>query len=127
MNETGTAAANWGARGDTIVRVEQGPRWLADLLYNPPLWAQRALPLLVGVVGVVALLALWRVGLPEDVWPEIAENLAIAGCVALTTTLLTHLPGGFLLDVGVGLVVGYSVAVIGVRRVVVPRVWPNQV
>lgn len=127
MSGTPTApptSSNWGSYNDTIVRVEQGPEWLAQLFYDPPLWAQQTLPLIVGLFGAAALYAIWRVGLPDAALAEMGENIAIIAGVGLVTLLLVK-TGLFpyWVDVSVGWLAGWLIGRTVARQVAIPAAW----
>lgn len=92
------------------VYVEQGPEWLADLLYFPPWWLK---PLLAGFVVVVIALAAWgyyRKGAPVEVRVRMLENGLLVGAIALATYGLTkHAPLPYVLDVAGGVAIGWVV------------------
>jgi hypothetical protein len=119
-------ATGWETYNDTIVRVEQGPEWFAQLLYDPPLWAQQVVPLLIGLVGATTLYALWKVGLPDEALAEITQNIGIIAGVGVATMVLVETGSfGYHVDVLVGWLGGSLVGREVARRVVVPQVWPE--
>jgi hypothetical protein len=127
MSDTPTpTATGWRTYNDTIIRVQQGPEWFAQFLYDPPLWAQQALPLIIGLFGAATLYALWQVGLPDDALADVTENIGIIGGVGLATMLLVE-TGLFpyWIDVGVGWLGGWLIGRELSRRVVIPAAWPE--
>lgn len=94
------------------VYVEQGPEWLADLLYFPPWWLE---PLLTGIVIVTIALAAWgyyRRGAPVEVRIRMLENGLHVGAIAIATYLLTqHAQFPYVLDVAGGVTIGWLVLV----------------
>ncbi|MGZ0745720.1 hypothetical protein [Haloparvum sp. AD34] len=100
----------YSARGHEIV-VEQGPVWLAKLIYAPPWWL---LPLLkvvsVCVVGLAAV-GYWRHGVSPEVIRESAENGLIALCCLGTSKVVVNTVDlGYVYEVILGAGGGYLIA-----------------
>jgi hypothetical protein len=93
--------------GETPIVIEQGPEWLAMLLYDPPtvlVWALVAVAVATVAGGVYALT---RVDVSPTALREIASNLVLATSIAVATHLsVTRLAVGYVLDVGIGVVAG---------------------
>lgn len=102
--------------GDSFVVVEQGPPWLAELLYGAPEWLAWALQLaLVVAVVAVAYLA-WRVDVDADLVHDVLDALLVVGAIAGATWALTAwAPLPYLGDVVGGVAAGWALAVV-VRR-----------
>lgn len=90
--------------GGVPVQVEQGPRWLVELFYDPPAWA--GLVLLVAAVLVLVLVAISLVrhqGVPAGAGRDVGQNLLIVVTVAVNTTLLVQFADlAYWLDVLIG-------------------------
>jgi hypothetical protein len=109
-----------GTQDGLPIIVEQGPRWLAGLLYNPPGWvpAVLGLTILLGSVWVAYQLA--ERGLEREEGLAMLQNvLTVAACGAVTVLLVRHARFSYLVDVGVGSSVGIVLALCG--RVLVDR------
>jgi len=102
--------------GGVPVVVEQGPRWLADLLFAPPGWVQASLVAVAAFVTVGAIYALTRVDISPAVLREVASNLLLAGCIGLATQVsVSLLAVGYFFDVAIGVSGGLAVAELLVR------------
>lgn len=104
----------------TSVIIEQGPRWLVELLYAPPAWVRPVAGLIfVSVVGLAAL-SYHRNGIDEVIIEEISANGIIAiSCLGLTTLLVRHGDFSYALDVVVGGFGGYAIAqaaIVAIKR-----------
>lgn len=87
--------------GGVPVQVEQGPRWLVALAFDPPAWVDVGLGLVVLLVLVLVALSLYRNdGLPEGAGREILQNLAtVIGAAGITALLVATAPLPYVLDV----------------------------
>lgn len=94
----------------TLMEVEQGPRWLAELLYHPPDWLVTVVGLGIVAINLLLLGLALHVNLTNDVLVEMTTNFGIAagaGGGAYLSMRVFNL--SYTLDVGVGLVVGVVV------------------
>jgi len=109
------------AGGGKPVVVEQGPAWLAALLYAPPWWMY---PTLLGLAGVwLGALALGRS--EQSVWgewgavrAEAIENVCILACCGALTAAVAPVGWPYYVDVGIGVLCGYT----GARWLIAPVV-----
>lgn len=88
MTAENSSAAVAG-EGDALVRVEQGPEWLVDLLYAPPEWVAWTLRGSVLVLAVLVAYGLYRVDVDAELVHEWLESLAVIGSIAGVTWALT--------------------------------------
>lgn len=110
-----TAAADSG--GDvivvdgTLVHIERGPAWLADLLIGPPTWVQVTLAAIAVVTIGLAALGYRRHGLDREVLEEMAQIGTIVFCITVSTIMLRELAiTGYLVNVLAGTAGGYALA-----------------
>jgi Na+/glutamate symporter len=95
------------------MEVEQGPRWLAELIYGPPTWLLFVVVLLFlgGCVGLVY--AGKQASLDEGAVAEMATNVSVLVVAAGATTVVKPLGFSYAVDVGlgagVGVLAGYAV------------------
>jgi len=97
---------------DSLV-VEQGPRWLAEVLYQAPRWMLGVLILATGAGGVGLMLRVDRSGIGRDQLLAMVQNVcALSFCGGVTVLLrdVAELP--YVLDVGAGVAVGYVLALL---------------
>jgi hypothetical protein len=97
--------------GDQPIYVDQGPRWLVDMLVGPPPWLHALLA--VALVGVMAMLVygVAAVDLSPQVVLEAVDNVLIAGCVLLATSaLVRYYEFSYVVDIGLGLAFGFCLA-----------------
>lgn len=124
----GTETANGTAvyqDGHPIV-VEQGPPWLAELLYAPPEWLVWTTYLLIAVALLALGVGIWRAEIEdyEAFVGEVAEELFVVGCVAGGSVALTYLAAlPYWIDVLAGCTLGYCVS--QAILVGLPRVLPG--
>jgi len=96
------------------VIVEQGPPWLARLLYQPPGWLPPllALAIIAGSVWVAYQLA--ERDLERDAVLAMVQNvLTVAACGGLTVWIVRHARFSYIVDVGVGTGLGFVLALCG--------------
>lgn len=102
--------------GSTPIIVEQGPDWLALLLFDPPAALVWGLVVIVAATVVGAIYALTRVDISADALREIGSNLLLAASIGVGTQLsVTTLAVGYALDVGIGVVAGILLTELLVR------------
>jgi len=90
--------------------VEQGPRWLVDLLFFAPPWVGRVLLLVVVVVVGVTAYRVYRYGITPSQFEAAATNgLVILGVVVATPWVRDTFALPYLADVVAGAVLGISV------------------
>lgn len=95
----------------TSVIIEQGPRWLVELLYAPPAWVRPVAGLIFVSVVVLAALSYHRNGIDEEIIEEASENAIIAmTCLGFTTLMVNHADFSYVVDVGVGGIGGFLLA-----------------
>jgi branched-subunit amino acid ABC-type transport system permease component len=106
--------------------LEQGPRWLADLLYDPAPWVQ---PAIYGIALLAIAGALWgyrRYGLDPKTKVDVLFNgsviLFVGGAVEL---LKRAAEWPYLVDVALAVAIGFSAAVIMKRYCWRPLVTEN--
>lgn len=111
--------------------LEQGPRWLADLLYAPPEWLPAALvaALLLGGVGVAWLAT--RADIDAQALSEIATNVTVLVVTwQATAWFVGHAGWPYLLDVAagatLGVAAGYGVAGPLAKRLLAHTSYPPQ-
>lgn len=97
----------------TPLVVEQGPVWLADILFGPPRAVVLLLSLLVCVgIAVVVLLIVRRDIDRRDVEAMAQNVLTVVGTAAATTVCVRWFSFSYAVDVALGFVVGYSSAIV---------------
>lgn len=91
--------------------VEQGPRWLAELLVAPPWWLLAIVAgLSIGSLGLAAYV-LHRDGVDAEVQAEMLSNGVTAGsCLLGTVAAVRVLNVTYVGDVAIGALVGLAVA-----------------
>lgn len=103
------------------IYVEQGPGWLAELLYSPP----AHLDLVIGLVILAGLVffvhQLIERGVDVEEFEAMVQNvLSLVFCGGLTWWLVQHADFPYVLDVSVGVSVGFVLALLG--RLIAERV-----
>jgi hypothetical protein len=116
VNASGTGGSELVA-----VQVEQGPRWLAALVVDPPAWLTLGLSLVALVAISLAALAIKRNGgIPlEAVYSQLfftSVTVATLGLMAV----IQPLPAPYLVDVLVAALAGTIVA-----RLAADATWPH--
>lgn len=109
--------------GGRPIILEEGPAWLAALIYDPPAWVPVVLAL-VGLCAVAGVALAWRrYGRPDDetVHEAAANGLTVLLAVAVVPALQAFFAWPYLADVVVGGVLAWALAVLGVRSVVEAR------
>ena len=112
----GCDAADAGS--NKTVCVEQGPDWLAALLYGPPWWVYVALAL-VGV-GALALAVYAHRVEPlgrQDLRDALGSVAIVAGCGLGAWAMQEIASTGYLTDLAVGWAVGGAVGIVVARHV----------
>lgn len=98
------------------VAVEQGPEWLARLIYAPSREMYLLAVVLVLLAGVATIYALWRAELDAVTIETIAFNLTILlACGTVGSLFRDSLELPYLLDVASAVIVGVAIA-IALRR-----------
>jgi len=125
MTETATPNGTVvGMTGDgRPIILEEGPAWLAALIYDPPSWVPVLLAL-VGLCAVVGVALAWRrSGRPDDetIHEAAANGLTVLLAAAVVPALQAFVGWPYLADVVVGGIVAWALAVLGVRSVVEAR------
>jgi len=123
MSQTPTGTVVGVTDGNRPIILEEGPAWLASLVYDPPSWLAVVLSL-VGLCTVAGVVIVWRRrGAPEpDDWHDAAANgLTVLFAVGLVSALQAAVSWPYVLDVVVGGVGAWALAVVGVRSVVEAR------
>lgn len=126
MSQTPTGTVVGVTDGNRPIVLEEGPAWLATLVYDPPTWLPVVLSL-VGLCAVAGVVVVWRRhGAPEpDDWHDaVANGLTVLFAVALVSALQAAVTWPYLVDVLVGGVGAWALAVVGVRSVVEARESP---
>ena len=112
--------------GGRPIVLQEGPVWLAALVYDSPAW----LPLvgaLVGLCIVAGVVLVWRRrGAPdtESVHEAAANGLTVVFAIATVTGLQSVVVWPYVADVLVGGVLAWGLAVLSVRSVVEARNSP---
>lgn len=107
--------------------VQQGPEWLAKLVYAPPEWVVYSL--YVGIaIALVALALLYRraeIEDPTELLEEYAQLVLVIFCTVGGTLVLTEYAAApYWIDVLGGSTMGYCVSQAILRGV--PRVLPGE-
>lgn len=119
--ESGQASSGCSFSADSsfdqgLVIVEQGPCWLAQLFYDPPVWVA---PAIIGFACLVAAAGLYgyrRYGLSEETKVGMLFNTTVVFGVAGGVTVLKSYGGlSYLGDALGGLAIGLALAY-GLRR-----------
>lgn len=89
--------------GGAPVQVEQGPRWLVELAYNPPGWLDVALVAAIVVVLVLVTISVKRNGISHEARRDALRNLTtVAGAAMLTMLVMSVADFRYGIDVLVG-------------------------
>lgn len=95
--------------------VRQGPGWLAELLYQPPGWVLGVVILAIFAVGLILVDRIMQQGVEREQALMMFQNvLVIVFCGGVTKLLTERASYPYIVDVGVGVAVGF-VAAVGVR------------
>lgn len=91
------------------VEVEQGPRWLAELLYGPPQWLLFVVVAAILALGIGLVFAWKKAAVDKDALVEMATNVGVfAGSGTATLLAVEYLTLPYLADVAVGLTAGIA-------------------
>lgn len=123
MSQTPTGTVVGVTDGGRPIILEEGPAWLAALVYDPPAWVP-FVAALAGLCVVAGVLLVWRrFGRPDDdaLHEAAANGLTVLFAIATVTGLQAAVAWPYLADVLVGGILAWVLAVVGVRSVVKAR------
>jgi len=93
-------------------RVEQGPRWLADLLVGSA-FERNVLMLVVVLLGIGLAVAVARRNLDRETKLQMLQNgLVVLNCGGVTVAAVRLQSWPYVFDVAVGAGVGFTVALL---------------
>jgi len=126
MPETPNGTVVGVTDGGRPIILEEGPAWLAALVYDPAGWVPVALAL-VGLCVVAGVALVWRrYGRPTDeqLHDAAANGLTVLFVAGVVPALQAFVTWPYVADVVVGGVLAWALAVLGVTSVVEARSNP---
>jgi hypothetical protein len=86
--ETPSVAIEQGGQGWYGIQVDQGPVWLARLLYDPPWWLPLSAYAVLGLVALLAAVSVRRRGVEREQLAEMAYRATFLGSVLVAALAL---------------------------------------
>lgn len=109
MNHTNATVL--GHVGGEPVTIQQGPVWLATLLYSPPQWLYTLTWAVLVAVLALVIYGLYKIEYDEVLVNEFVANSSyIIGMGVATWGMNTIFGFPYLVDVGVGIALGWVLA-----------------